>query len=167
MPTVRPALSSRANQQAGDADDAMGRWLAVGAKALITPAMTLTVLVMAGAMLGACGSSPKRDFVSSAEQRVLPTRQLSAGTELCPDRDLLQRDRLSIKRRAHRHVEALIRSFRRHPDALVRTTYASSDEGPGKADLTVRKLLEQWVKLSYCAPNVQKQLRAALTAPPA
>lgn len=123
-------------------------------------ALVVASLVAATAPAG-CGNSPTKLYVSAAEQRALPTMQLSAGVELCPDKDLRQRDRLAIKRRAHMHVRALIRAFRVHPDAFVHTTYASSDEGPGKQDITVRQLVQQWIQLSYCAPNVRDQLRAA------
>jgi hypothetical protein len=116
--------------------------------------------VVAAATLPGCGNSPTRVYVTAAEERSLPTMQFSAGVELCPDKDLRQRDRLAIKRRAHLHVRALIRAFRIHPDAFVHTTYASSDEGPGKQDITVRQLVEQWIQLSYCAPNVRDQLTA-------
>jgi Flp pilus assembly protein TadD len=112
--------------------------------------------------LGGCGRS--QEYVSPEEQHALPTTQLSARGELCPDRTLPEPERRATKRRAHGHIAALIEAFSRHPDALVRTTYASSDEGPGREDLTVRQLLQQWIRLSYCAPAAQSQLKAALGA---
>jgi hypothetical protein len=121
------------------------------------------MLVALASALGACGASPKT-FVSAAEQRALPTKQLSATTELCPDRDQPENVRLSRKREGHQHADALIQAFHRHPNAFVHTSYASSDQGPGEADVSVKKLLEQWVRLSYCAPNVRKQLKAAQQA---
>lgn len=122
-----------------------------------------SVVVVLIVSVGACGASPKT-YVSAGEQRALPTRQLSASSELCPGRGQPKEIRLALKRQGHQHADALIRAFHRHPDALVHTSYASSDEGPGTADLPVRTLLEQWVRLSYCAPNVQSRLKAALGA---
>jgi hypothetical protein len=129
----------------------------------MTRPIARVIIVVVAVALGGCGATSKT-YVSATEQRALPTTQLSASRELCPDRDQPERVRLALKRRADQHVDALLQAFRRHPDALVRTTYASSDEGPGKADLSVKKLVQQWVQFSYCAPKVQKQLKAALQA---
>jgi transposase len=113
--------------------------------------------------LSSCGSGGKpRTFVSAAEQRRLPTQQHSAGGELCPDRDQSHRVRREITNRGKLHAKAIITAYKRHPDALVHTTYASSDEGPGSEDITVRALLKQWARDSYCKAGVQAQLRKAL-----
>jgi hypothetical protein len=121
-------------------------------------------VALAVALGGIAGCGGGKTFVSAIEEHELPTQQLSAGQELCPDRDLPHAERLASKRKAHRHVEALLRALRRHPDAYVHTTYASSDEGPGNSDLTVRALVQQWARFSYCAPATQHRLQAALAA---
>lgn len=122
--------------------------------------------LIALASVAGCGNRAPREFVSGAEQRALPTDQLSAGGELCPERFYSKAERAASKRLAHAHADALVRSFKRHPEAYVHTTYASSDEGPGTEDITVRELLAQWVRFSYCAPAVQERLRAVLQSNP-
>jgi hypothetical protein len=78
------------------------------------------------------------------EQRALPTEQLTLGSELCPEEAEARRLPSAEVRRRQRHgrrqFAALEAAYRRHPDALVRTTYLSSDEGPGTEDITVREL---------------------------
>jgi hypothetical protein len=62
-------------------------------------------------------------------------------------------------------MAALIRSYKKHPNALVRTMYASSDEGPGYEDWTVRHLVVNQLsdlRFEHCAPDAQRRLRGLL-----
>ena len=120
----------------------------------------VVAVLLASVLVAGCGSS--RPFVGAADQRELPTEQLSAGGELCPDRDLPDERRLALKRRGKRHERALLSALRRVPDAYVHTTYGSSDEGPGREDLTVRALAALWVRSAYCAPQYQRPVRDQL-----
>jgi hypothetical protein len=84
--------------------------------------------------------------VSAAEQRDLPTDQFALGSNLCPeewdDQQLPASEVASRRAEGKRQIAALLDALKTHPDALVTTTYASSDEGPGKEDLSVAELAD-------------------------
>src|SRR4051794_18933080 len=94
--------------------------------------------IIALIVLGCGDSASSRsggERVTQREQRALPTDQLSLGAELCPEEwDATRLPSADSRRRqttGRRQLAALEAAYRRHPDALVHTTYASSDEGPG------------------------------------
>lgn len=119
-------------------------------------------LVLSAALF-ACGHAT-RHFVGARDQRALPTKQFSAGEELCPERTLRVDRRAALKRKGVRHADALIGALRRVPHRYVHTTFASSDEGPGEEDLTVVALAMQWSRSAYCAPHQRGRVDVAIRA---
>jgi hypothetical protein len=113
--------------------------------------------------------------VSDATRKALPTQQYALSEEVCPDdlgmpRALEERTR----RRGRRRLRALIVAHRRDPDAVVRTSWSSSDESPGvhHEDMTIDELLGTHLSTaeeladgedasSACFARVAAQLRAA------
>src|SRR4051794_22353058 len=134
------------------------------------PALTLVAMACAA---GGCGEDPPAR-VSAREQRALPTDQLALGENLCPrewdETKLPAREVGRRKATGRRQLAALEAAYASHPDALVRTTYASSDEGPGSEDITVRALArthlegvtEPGLSRSRCFKRVAQRLRTLL-----
>jgi hypothetical protein len=104
-------------------------------------------LVVAAAAVVACSDNDTSggERVSGSVQRALPTFQYSLAEEVCPDQLGMPPDQEErTRRRGERQLEALLRAYRRGPRALVRTSYASSDEDPGihHEEMTVAALLD-------------------------
>ena len=120
----------------------------------------------------ACGGDEGR--VSQREQRALPTEQLTLSSDLCPEEAAEMRLPASEVRRdrakGRRQLAALEAAYRKHPDAKVKTTYLSSDDGNGSEDLTVRDLVrshlagatEEGMTGAPCFKRVVRRLRALL-----
>lgn len=135
------------------------------------PVNLLLLMMMVGVGLISCGDregSSSGPHVTPEEQRQLPTEEHNAAAELCPDDVRDPEERAAVRRRGLRHLDALVTSFRRNPDATVETTYGTDssllDAGGDKTErLTMTELAAQWLRdlrYSRCAPNVQRQLRA-------
>ena len=132
-----------------------------------------TTLVLTALALVSCeGSSGAR--VSDSERRALPTDQLTLASNLCPEEwdemDLPQREVRRQQARGRRQLAALEAAYRKHPDAVVETTYESSEGGTVKEDLTVRKLArshllgvtEDDIPQPPCFKRLARRLRALL-----
>jgi hypothetical protein len=129
------------------------------------PGAVAIVLALSG-----CGETR----VSEREQHALPTEQLTLSSDLCPEEsaamDLPTHEVRRNRARGRRQLAALEAAYRRHPDAVVETTYASSDEGDGEQDLTIRELVrdqlagatEEGLTDATCFKRVARRLRALL-----
>jgi hypothetical protein len=134
-----------------------------------------TVALMVAAAVTGCDSGERSpaERVSATEQRALPTRQLMLGGDLCPAKWELRRYPGETRQRraaARRQLVALEKAYRKHPEAVVHTTYASSDEGPGAEDVTVRELAhlqlegvtEPGIDTGPCPKRAARRLRSLL-----
>ena len=129
--------------------------------------------VVAAVFVVGCGAH-KASRVSDAERRALPTEQLTLGNDLClEESDALDLARREVRRRrakGRRELVALEAAYASHPDAVVKTTYLSSDEGPGTEDITIRQLVrghlagvtEEGISGSACFKQVAARLRRLL-----
>src|SRR5437016_9430760 len=104
----------------------------------VTRGMRALTLVAAACLVVGCGED-RRTHVSPQEQSALPTDQFALGENLCPaEWEATKLPALEVRRReatGRRQLAALEAAYATHPDALVKTTYASSDEGPGTKDI--------------------------------
>ena len=142
--------------------------------------VALCVLQLGALATAGCGANndeahtPPATHVTSAEQRALPTEQLSLGSNVCPtewDATHLPPDEVARRQAlGRRQLDALRSAYRKHPDAIVETTYASSDEGPGHEEITVRSLVrshldgvtEEGIDRSACFKRLATALRKLL-----
>lgn len=133
----------------------------------------LAATMCCGVFLFGCGSSSD-DRVTQREQNALPTEQLTLAGRLCPREstqiDLAKNEVLRERRRGEREFAALTNAYRRHPEALVRTSYLASGGDDGHEDLSVRELVrshlrgatEDGVSDSECFRQVAHRLRVLL-----
>jgi hypothetical protein len=118
------------------------------------------------------GCAGEEERVSQAERRALPTEQLTLSSDLCPreaaSMRLPAREVRRDRAKGRRQLAALTAAYRKHPEAKVKTTYFSSDEGDGSEDLTVRELArshlagatEDGLTDAPCFKRVARRLRA-------
>lgn len=133
----------------------------------------LGLVIALAVVAGACGGDDKA-HVSARVQAALPTQQLELTNDLCPEESAamnLPADEVRRARaRGRRQFVALEEAYRSDPETLVRTTYASSDEGDGEEDLTVRELArthllgatEEGITNEACFHTAARRLRALL-----
>ena len=133
----------------------------------------LGALVLAAVMIAGCGDETAAR-VSDAERRALPTEQLTLGSDLCPEeweaRNLPQGDVRQRESRGHSQLAALEAAYAKRPDAVVQTTYLSSDQGPGEEQLTVRALARshlvgitaEGIPRGRCLKRLEDRLRVLL-----
>jgi hypothetical protein len=136
--------------------------------------LVASILIGCGESGDAASSQSAAVRASPREQRALPTEQLTLGSELCPEdaeaRRLPPAELRRRQRNGRRQFAALEAAYLRHPDALVHTTYGSSDEGPGSEDITVRELarshllgsIGEEVDGSRCFKRLARRLRTLL-----
>ena len=94
----------------------------------------LSVFAVAAVLLLGCGQDPAQR-VSEHERLALPTEQMTLGSDLCPEefeaRNLPRREVRRRQRNGRRPTRRLgSQPYARHPDAIVKTTYLSSDQRP-------------------------------------
>jgi hypothetical protein len=116
----------------------------------------LAALVAAG-----CGESR-----SAIDVTGLP-RQAYSLQDLCPElADIRGREARDLRRRRQAELEALLKAYRRNPDAEVRVEFTPADEpGVDHETLTVRELVEQNLEILRelrCSPEAQRRLQQAL-----
>jgi hypothetical protein len=111
-----------------------------GLSALAAALCSMTVAACGG---GETSEKPEAPRVPASLAREMPTDQLSLAGDLCSEENGVRGMAAECEvQRAWRELATLITAYGRNPDALVETRYASSDEGPGVEDLTVRALAE-------------------------
>lgn len=131
-----------------------------------------TTLVLATLALAGCGDSGGAR-VSESERQALPTDQLTLGSNLCPEEwdemDLAQGKVRRQQAEGRKQLAALEAAYAKHPDAVVETTYESSEGGTVTEDLAVRKLarshllgVTEDVPRPPCLQRVARRLRALL-----
>jgi hypothetical protein len=124
------------------------------------------------AILSGCGGSASVR-VSNHEQSALPTKQFALGENVCAHEWDSSLTPSEVHRRTavgQQQLATLEAAYRADPSALVKTTYASSDEGPGSEDITVRALLrthlagatEPGLTKGRCLHRLAKRLRTLL-----
>ena len=133
----------------------------------------LSVFAVAAVLLLGCGQDPAQR-VSEHERLALPTEQMTLGSDLCPEefeaRNLPRREVRRRQRNGRRQLDALEAAYARHPDAIVKTTYLSSDQGPGEEDVTIRSLArghlagvtEEGLSRPACFQRTARRLRTLL-----
>jgi hypothetical protein len=117
-------------------------------------------------MLAALAPSGCGDSRPATDVTGLPRQEYSLQG-LCPElADIRGRDARNLRRRRQAELDALLKAYRRNPDAEVRVEFTPADEpGVDHETLTVRELMEQNLEILRalrCSPDAQRRLQQAL-----
>jgi hypothetical protein len=126
----------------------------------------LPLLFLAQLAAGCSGDGDSEaDRLPPSVQRQLPL-DISLGN-LCPGAETPP----ELVRDLRRKAEALLAQLRANPDALVRYTFYTEEEGPIRQDIPVREVAELQLDdlrsgssdLGECAPDLQRRLEEGLS----